>query len=99
MTPAARLTVSEGRPYPPTGIDSATWRTLPVERVPVASLTTTQRHLDLEALLYDVRMPWSNDLPNVVEHDGRRYLEDGHHRVARAILGGASTVDVRVFRR
>lgn len=99
MNLGVQITVAEGRPYPPTGIDSKQWRQLPAETVPIADMVTTQRHLDLEALVHDLRSPWSDDLPNVVAHAGHLYLEDGHHRVARALLAGETHILARVFRR
>jgi hypothetical protein len=93
------MLVAEGRPYPPTGLTTALWASVPVEPVPLAELVTTQAHLDLAALLDDTVRPGSDLRPHVVEHDGVLYLEDGHHRCARAVLRGMTHVRARVLRR
>lgn len=88
------------RPYPATGLTSARWvNEVPVEWVDVDQLWLTQRHLSIEALL----SPWTptycrDPLPHVVQHGEDLYLEDGHHRVIRAALGGDQKILARVFK-
>jgi hypothetical protein len=91
--------VADGRPYPATGLTTALWRLIEPELVPVAQLVTTQRHLDLEALLTAGSRPGSDVYPLVVAWAGRMFLEDGHHKVTRAVLRGEAAVLARVLRR
>ena len=93
------MRVAEGRPYPPSGLTTDLWSRIPPERVRVADLVTTQRHLDIEALVSGRLRPGSDVRPHVVEHDGVLYLEDGHHRCTRAELRGMTHVLARVLRR
>lgn len=90
------LAVADGRPYPPTGLTTDLWLRLPVETVDVQALITTQPHLHIDALL--TPRPQRDPYPNVVEHDGALYLEDGHHRVTRLALAGERYILARVYR-
>jgi hypothetical protein len=90
--------IGTDRPYPATGIDTATWRTQPTRIVDVHDLTTTQDGVRLDGLLTGRTRSGSDDYPHVVVWDGRLYLEDGHTRVARAVLRyGVRHIRVRVF--
>lgn len=93
------MRVSEHRTYPPTGLTTARWQALPAEQVRISDLVTTQGHLRIEALITGSLRPGSDPLPNVVLHDGCLYLEDGHHRVVRALLAGHDYITARVYRR
>lgn len=92
------MNIGSDRPYPPTGIDTAAWRQLPTIVVDVHDLTTTQDGVMLGPLLTGATRPGSDQYPHVVSWQGRLYLEDGHTRVARAILVyGVRLLRVRLF--
>lgn len=67
---------------------TAAWLLLPAVLLPVSALRPTQ-DVDPAMVLAKWRTPlasWCGDeLPHVVEWDGRWWIEDGHHRVAYAI--------------
>ena len=77
----------------------ATGRSREACRLGHSDLETTQRHLDIEAMLTAGSRPGSDVYPLVVAWAGRLYLEDGHHKVTRAALRGEATVWARVLRR
>jgi hypothetical protein len=84
------------RPYPPTGLTSASWREVPIRYVYFVELTTTQDGVYLRALLA-IADPASGDpYPHVVAYQGILYLEDGHTRVARDILRGCAGAYMRI---
>lgn len=67
------------------GMSTAAWMALPAQWVDVARLTPTQ---DVEADLWPRRRPapaaCRDPYIHVVQLGSVMYLEDGHHRVARA---------------
>lgn len=75
------------RPYPPTGLTSARWlNEVRIEPVEFAELYLTQNGVRISPL-FGVEPHESSDLfPHVVQWNGKRYLENGHHRVTRAAL-------------
>jgi hypothetical protein len=77
------------------GMSTAAWLELPVELVDPASLTPTQA----TDLLWDRLSSASGDpCLHVVELAGVRYLQDGHHRRAKALLRGETQIAARVLR-
>lgn len=86
-----------GCPWGSSGLSSATWRDVPAEPVTIADLVATQPGVLFEALAADATPVGGDPLPHVIEWRGQRYLEDGHHRVVRAALGGATVVSARVL--
>jgi hypothetical protein len=85
------------RPYPPTGLTSQCWAELQTRWMYFHQLTTTQSGVLLEPLLCGSE-PYSGDFyPHVVRWEGGYYLEDGHTRVARAVLQGKEGMYCRVF--
>jgi hypothetical protein len=66
-------------------MSTSKWMTLPIQWVDVARLTPTQ---DVEADLWSSRRPMEaacrDPHVHVVQLGSVMYLEDGHHRVARA---------------
>lgn len=91
--------IRSGRPWSATGLTTARWiGEVPVFEVALADLWLTQEHLDTAALFgrLDEAASW-DPLPHVVTWRGTRYLEDGHHRVVRAALVGATAMWMRVF--
>lgn len=93
------LTVAEGRPYPPTGLTTSTWRQVRPQWISWDDVTTTQRHVSIEAMLGVFDGAGStDDRPHVVEYEGRLYLEDGHNRMVRDLLAGRRHGYARVYR-
>ncbi len=91
--------IAEGRPYPPTGLTTARWREIRPEWISWCDVTTTQRHVSIEAMLGMLDGTGStDDRPHAVEHEGRLYLEDGHNRMVRDLLEGRRYGYVRVHR-
>ena len=87
-----------GVPYSDTGMSSQKWLDVPVRIVCVDTLIATQLHLYLKDLINPPKRSFSGDEhPHVVHYDGKWYLEDGHHRVVRAYLGGENCVAARVL--
>jgi hypothetical protein len=85
------------RNWPTTGLTTQSWiDTVSVLPVPVLWIVPTQRHLDLPALISNP--PTIDVYAHVVYWDARFFLEDGHHRFARAVLRGDEFLEARVFR-
>lgn len=67
------------------GMSTAKWMALPVQMLPVAALTPTQ---DVAGELWQQRRPnpvaCADECVHVVQLGRALYLEDGHHRWARA---------------
>lgn len=99
--------IDESRPYGPSGLTTREWKHQIIpEPVVIADLVLSQKGITFEGLLHhaDGQRPGyggdGGDLyPHVIEHGGRLYLEDGHHRVALAILRGQRSMLARVLRR
>lgn len=87
-----------GVPYSDTGMSSQKWLDVPVQTVCVDTLIATQQHLFLKDLVNPPKRSFSGDeWPHVVHYQGKWYLEDGHHRVVRAVLMGDYCVAARVL--
>lgn len=70
---------------------------LPKRKVKLSELTAMQNRVDtgkVEALAENGAAGGSK-LPVVVQHDGRLWIADGHHRLAAAWLRGEETAEVR----
>jgi hypothetical protein len=96
--------IDESRPYGPSGLTTAKWkRQIAPELVRIADLILSQTGVTIEGLIHHrvgQRPGYGGDeFPHVIEHGGRLYLEDGHHRVALAILRGRKFIEARVLRR
>jgi hypothetical protein len=95
--------ISEGRPYPPSGLTTMQWGLIQPEWVPWSRVVTTQRHVAIAAMLHiavDLHEVRSTDPhPHIVEHEGTLYLEDGHNRMVRDLLDGKEQGLCRVLRR
>lgn len=89
------------RPYPPTGLSTARWvQEVDVEPVLFSTLVLTQTGVRIAPLFAgpaDLNRR-HDELPHVVDFNGTRYLEDGHHRVVRAAVAGSTGMLMRVFR-
>lgn len=85
------------RPYPPLQLTTAGWQAVAqIIEIQLDVLRFTQRGVWLEALL-TAPPPVSGDpLPHVVLWQGTYYLEDGHTRVARALLQGIRSLRCRL---
>ncbi|MBI4900901.1 MAG: type II toxin-antitoxin system VapB family antitoxin [Actinobacteria bacterium] len=94
---AGVISRDQGCPWGTTGLSTATWADVPVVPVTVATLTATQPGVLIAALI-EAGVPVGGDeYPHVVIWQGRAYLEDGHHRVMRALIAGQRSIDARVF--
>lgn len=82
------------------GWTATEWRRAPSRTVPVAQLVATNRggYLDEQRVARYARR-WGSGSPiNVIDHGGRFYIADGHHRAAAAITRGRRSVRARVMK-
>lgn len=84
-----------GEPWPPLGLTSASWLRRPVRLFNIDELVATQPGVLFEALMREGTPYGGDPLPHVVVWQGINYLEDGHHRVVRALLAGERTIEAR----
>lgn len=89
--------VGESRPYPDHGKTPRDWASVPPRQVRLDQVTTTKRHLDLEALLSEDSTFYGDLFAHVVKWGGELYLEDGLHRAVRAALQQRLVVHARVL--
>lgn len=79
-------------------MSTAKWMELPVQSVATTALTPTQ---DVEVDLWDERRPClvacADPYVHVVRLGAVMYIEDGHHRVARARRDHEWTILARVL--
>ena len=85
-----------GTPWPPTGMNTEKWRTLPLNQFPISELIAMQDGVYFHALAEDY-VHMHDDWPHVVLWNGEAYLEDGHHRVVKALLRGEEFIVARVL--
>ena len=76
---------------------TALWLSLPAREVIIAELIATQPGLLLHALTGEPTSHSGDVLPHVIAWQGALYLEDGHHRAARALLAGQLRMTARVL--
>lgn len=67
---------------------------LPVKSVKVSELVAIQNRVDREKVERLRVKKAAAKHPVVVQHDGRLYIADGHHRATAKWLDGAETIDV-----
>jgi uncharacterized ParB-like nuclease family protein len=84
------------------GWTPSSWRRAPRKQVPVAKLVSTNRggYLSQRRAARYARKGGSvggGDV-YVVEHEGRYYIADGHHRAVAAMMRGEKTITARVKR-
>lgn len=87
----------EVRPYRLQGMTTALWKLLPIEQVELEGLVFTQHHLWTLAMVNPGLSFTEDTYPYLVKYGGRYYVEDGHHRVVKAILTNVMTVQARVY--
>jgi hypothetical protein len=80
------------------GWTPSSWRRAPRKQVPVDKLVSTNRggYLNESRAARYVRK--SGGDVYVVEHEGRYYIADGHHRAVAAMMRGEKTITARVKR-
>jgi hypothetical protein len=76
---------------------SARWLLVPVVEVVIGDLWATQPGVLFQSLIEPSVSVGGDPLPHVIAWDGRLFLEDGHHRVVRAVINGATTMPARVL--
>jgi hypothetical protein len=86
-----------GCPWGETGMTTAKWQHIPTDTVTIADLTATQPGVLLHALIEQTTPVGGDTHPHVIRWNGGMYLEDGHHRVMRALLNGQHTITARVL--
>lgn len=86
-----------GCPWGETGMSSAKWLDVPARAVSIADLHATQPGVYLHALSGETVPVGGDQLPHVIDWAGEMYLEDGHHRVIRALIAGSKTVHACVL--
>lgn len=85
------------RDWPPPGMTSARWLTVPAVSVPLRALTATQDGVYFEPLLTPTAPVGGDPIAHVISWHGRLLLEDGHHRAVRAAIAGRRAIRARVL--
>lgn len=93
----AAVSRANGTPWPAPGMTSEKWLDVPIRELLIAELIATQDGVYFEPLINDLIPIGGDPYPHVVEWCGDLYLEDGHHRVVKAILRHEPTVLARVL--
>lgn len=65
--------------------------------IDIESIVPTQKNITIPNLRKVQEAKNIDEDIIAVEHNGKNYLVDGHHRVANAILANEKTIDARVF--
>lgn len=74
------------------------WQKIPPSTVHLDDLEMQQDHLYMASLMADNMRTYTGDTyPYVVDFNGKKYVEDGHHRVVRRKLIGRKTIKARVY--
>lgn len=94
--------IDVSRPYEPMGMSTEKWGDVEIREVELDDLIGGQYELSANRVAYSARDIYNADhggdqYPLVVMHEGRPYLEDGHHRVAAAKSLGMDTIKARVY--
>lgn len=81
------------------GWSASSWRSAPRKRIPVSKLVSTNLggYLSPSKVAKYAKSGGGGE-PYVVEHNGRYYVADGHHRAAAAMARGEKSITVRVKR-
>lgn len=68
---------------------------LPAKTVKLSELTAMQNRVDTAKVKAIAANGASGKLPVVIQHDGKKWIADGHHRLAAAWLNGEESAKVR----
>ncbi len=80
------------------GMTTAAWMQLPVRLLPLVSLTPTQGiHGELWAERRPMPAACADPYIHVVQLGGAFYVEDGHHRLARARRARQTLIEARLL--
>lgn len=93
----AIISRDHGNPWGNPGMNTAKWKTIRPTSVVIAELIATQPGVLLSALIEDTPSFSGDDVVHVVSFEGDLYLEDGHHRVVRALIAGEKSIKARVL--
>ena len=85
-----------GTPWTVIGMSTEQWHSIPVQEVVISELIAMQDGVFFHALEEDY-VHWHDEYPHVIVWQGELYLEDGHHRVMKALLRGQKKVLARVL--
>jgi len=77
-----------------------------VQKIPISSLIHTQNSYDddiVDQYIKKAKTPWvdaldHNDPIDVILHDGKHYIQDGHHRVMANIKLGNTVVNANIHK-
>jgi hypothetical protein len=86
-----------GTPWPATEMTSEKWLHVPVSYLKIKDLIATQDGVYFHALRNKHQTLGIDKYPHVVLWNDEYYLEDGHHRVMRAVLKGQKKIFARVL--
>lgn len=87
----------KGTPWPDTGMTSQKWLSIPVRAVQARTLIATQDGVYLKPLLEPETPVGGDEYPHVIVYKQKYYLEDGHHRVIKAMIEGRPLIFARVL--
>lgn len=97
MFPFKGIITEVPRPWKETGLTTARWiNEVATDLVFVRDLWLCQDGVYIHGL-FNENLYSRDPLPHVVKWHGELYLEDGHHRVVKAVLAGELYVEARVF--
>lgn len=87
-----------GCPWGSSGLTSATWLDVPLAEVDISELVATQMAFFFHAITDSDFLHLGIDPhPHVIHWDGVFYVEDGHHRVLKAMLADKTHMHVRLL--
>lgn len=85
------------RPWPSSGMTTDRWMDeITPRRIAISDIILVQDSLDIEALVKGNGTHSGDPYPHVIAWGGLLWLEDGHHRVVRDALMGATHVEARL---
>lgn len=85
------------RPWPETGLTTERWMNeVNPRRIAIEDVILVQDQLDLEALVKANGTVGGDPFPHVIAWGGLLWLEDGHHRVVRDAIMGATHFEGRL---
>jgi hypothetical protein len=93
----AIISRDNGTPWPDINMTTQKWLAVAPTPVHIPDLIATQPGLMLHALTGRATTHCGDPIPHVISWQGSLYLEDGHHRAARHLLAGNTTMTARVL--